>query len=68
MKPTLKTIDLTNGEFGMVVKVVDFLMWMKKESAPIPDRFDGEECDHLMVRYVQHVRRETMERLKSRLK
>lgn len=57
MKKTLKTINLTNGEFGTVAELVAFLQWMKQESAPVPDSFSGEECDALMVRYVLHLRK-----------
>lgn len=60
-KLTLKTMELTNGEFAKVCEFVDFLQWMKTQSACIPERFDGEECDHLMTRYMLHVRREQMQ-------
>lgn len=66
MKLTLKTIGLTNSEFCMVDELVSFLMWMKQESTCIPERFDGEECEHLMVRYIQHIRRETDSEIKRR--
>lgn len=56
MARTLKTIGLTNAEFMHIGELASFLMWMKQQSAPIPERFDGEECDHLMVRYVKHLR------------
>jgi len=57
-KRTLKNIDLTNGEFGTCCELASFLIWMKQEGAPIPERFDGEEIDYLLVRYIEHRRRE----------
>lgn len=59
-KPTLKTIDLSNGEFAEVIELGVFLQWMKQEKTPIPESFDGAEADHLMVRYILHRRKESL--------
>lgn len=59
----LSQIDLTNGEFGRLSSIVDFLEFMRAQSVPIPA--DGTELETLLTRYVLHWRNEDMERLCS---
>ena len=57
----LSAIDLSNGEFAKLSEIVDFIEWMRKESAPIP--VDGHELEALLTRYALHFRNEQMQRL-----
>lgn len=57
----LSAIDLTNGEFARLSGIVEFLEFMRTESAPIP--VDGTELETVLTRYVIHFRGEQMQRL-----
>lgn len=55
---TLETIDLCNGEVAMLQEVAHFLEFLRAESVSTP--IPMEELNHLLTRYVKHVRREQM--------
>ncbi len=57
----LAAIDLTNGEFARLGEIINFLEFMRTESAPVPS--DGAALEALLTRYVVHVRGEQLDRL-----
>lgn len=46
----------TNGEAAEVADKTLFLLWLHKESAPVPQSL--EEMESLMIRWIEHRRRE----------
>lgn len=57
----LSEIDLCNGEFAELCKIVDFLEFMRQRGEPIPGNHDALES--LLTRYVLQVRNENLDRL-----
>jgi len=57
----LSAIDLTNGEYAELTSIVDFLEFMRTESARVPA--NGTELEALLTRYVIYDRGKQMDRL-----
>jgi hypothetical protein len=60
---TLRSIGITNGEYGQVIEIGSFLQWLRHDGAKIPEHVDGIEFDHLMARYLIYDRSMAMQRL-----
>jgi len=58
---TLKTIELTNGEFGELQIIYHFLVFLKKEGFCIQDIDNPKEVDSVFTKYVKYVRLEQMQ-------
>lgn len=55
---SLASLRITNGEAATLQIIVNFLDFMKQESAPVP--ITRKELNALLAGYVKHSRREDM--------
>jgi hypothetical protein len=58
---TLKSIGMTNGEFGQLSEIYQFLTFMQEEKIPIPDVDDKKAIDLTFARYLEDVRLKQMQ-------
>lgn len=58
---TLAQLNITNGEAATITTLAEFLAWMNAESITTPA--DRKELNALLVRWIQHDRRQQMRRI-----
>jgi hypothetical protein len=58
--PTLKSIEMTNGEYGQLQEIYGFLEFLQENKIPMPDVKDKKAIDLTFARFILYDRYEAM--------